>query len=111
MATPRAKSAQPRGVRRAEPNPAAMAAAVKDFLRAAGLPLSDPNLQDTPQRVAEAWVNEFLDGYALTPEQALGEAFPAPPGSEGEMVVVTDLSFSSMCPLLLMPYEGIAHVS
>jgi GTP cyclohydrolase I len=88
-----------------------MAAAVKDFLRAAGLPLSDPNLQDTPQRVAEAWVNEFLDGYALTPEQALGEAFPAPPDSEGEMVVVTDLRFSSMCPHHLLPYEGVAHVA
>ena len=88
-----------------------MATAVKDFLRAAGLPLSDPNLQDTPQRVADAWVNEFLDGYALTPEQALGEAFPAPPDSAGELVVVTDLRFSSMCPHHLLPYEGVAHVA
>jgi GTP cyclohydrolase I len=61
--------------------------------------------------VTEAWVNEFLDGYALTPEEALGEAFPAPPDSSGELVVVTDLRFQSMCPHHLLPYEGRAHVA
>jgi len=111
VANPRAPRRPTHGARRPAPDPVAMAAAVKDFLLAAGLPLSDPNLQDTPQRVAEAWVNEFLDGYALTPEQALGEAFPAPPGSSGELVVVTDLRFSSMCPHHLLPYEGVAHVA
>jgi GTP cyclohydrolase I len=88
-----------------------MASAVKDFLRAAGLPLSDPNLELTPERVAAAWANEFLDGYAVTPEEALGETFPAPPDSSGELVVVTDLRFNSMCPHHLLPYEGLAHVA
>lgn len=88
-----------------------MASAVRDFLRAAGLPLSDANLVDTPERVAEAWVSEFLDGYARTPEEALGESFPAPPNSSGELVVVTDLRFHSMCPHHLLPYEGRAHVA
>jgi GTP cyclohydrolase I len=88
-----------------------MAAAVKEFLRAAGLPLSDPNLADTPERVAEAWVSEFLDGYGKTPEEALGETFPAPPDSSGELVVVTDLRFHSMCPHHLLPFEGRAHVA
>jgi GTP cyclohydrolase I len=84
---------------------------VRDFLRAAGLPLSDVNLTGTPQRVAEAWVTEFLDGYARTPEGVLGESFPAPPDSSGELVVVTDLRFHSMCPHHLLPYEGRAHVA
>jgi GTP cyclohydrolase IA len=89
-----------------------MAQAVQDFLRAAGLPLeTDPNLQRTPTRVAEAWMTEFLDGYAMTPEEALGETFPAPPASAGEMVVVTDLRFHSMCPHHLLPYEGRAHLA
>lgn len=88
-----------------------MAAAIQDFLRAAGLPLSDPNLAETPQRVTEAWMSEFLDGYACTPEEALGESFPAPPDSSGELVVVTDLRFHSMCPHHLLPYEGRAHVA
>lgn len=88
-----------------------MSSAVKDFLRAAGVPLTDSNLDRTPERVAEAWANEFLDGYARTPEEALGELFPAPRGSSGELVVVTDLRFHSMCPHHLLPYEGRAHVA
>ncbi|HSP79672.1 MAG TPA: GTP cyclohydrolase I [Myxococcaceae bacterium] len=88
-----------------------MAAAMQEFLRAAGLPLEDPNLVGTPQRVAEAWLDEFLDGYACTPEEALGETFPAPPGSSGELVVVTDLRFHSRCPHHLLPLEGRAHVA
>src|SRR5512140_1332740 len=66
----------PPGATLTAPDTAAMATAVRDFLRAAGLPLSDANLVDTPERVAEAWVSEFLDGYASTPEEALGESFP-----------------------------------
>jgi GTP cyclohydrolase I len=88
-----------------------MAAAVTEFLRAAGLPLTDPNLADTPERVAKAWADEFLDGYAQTPEEALGKTYPAPPGSTGELVVVTDLHFQSMCPHHLLPFSGRAHVA
>jgi GTP cyclohydrolase IA len=88
-----------------------MAAAMTAFLRAAGVPLSDANLLGTPERVAEAWVTEFLDGYACTAEEALGETFPAPPDSSGELVVVTNLRFHSMCPHHLLPYEGVAHVA
>lgn len=95
----------------AVPDRAAMARAVQEFLRAAGLPLQDANLQGTPERVAEAWVSEFLDGYGRTPEEALGETFPAPPDSSGELVVVTDLRFHSMCPHHLLPFSGRAHVA
>jgi GTP cyclohydrolase I len=108
---PRAQTVQPRGAVRAAPDVEAMAAAVRDFLKASGLPLNDPNLLDTPGRVAEAWMSEFLDGYAQTPEEALGETFPAPPNSSGELVVVTGLRFHSMCPHHLLPYEGVAHVA
>lgn len=90
---------------------AGMERAISDFLRAAGLDLADPNLVGTPTRVAEAWGTEFLDGYARTPEDALGESFPAPPGGRGELVVVSDLRFHSMCPHHLLPYAGRAHVA
>ncbi|OJH38482.1 GTP cyclohydrolase I FolE [Cystobacter ferrugineus] len=89
-----------------------MAVAIQDFLRAAGLSQeADPNLHETPERVAEAWATEFLDGYAQTPEEALGELIRAPRGSSGELVVVTDLRFQSMCPHHLLPVEGRAHVA
>lgn len=93
------------------PDVAGLRRAVGDFLAAAGLDLADPNLQQTPERVAEAWVNEFLDGYGTTPEAALGETFPAPEGSAGELVVVTELRFHSMCPHHLLPWTGRAHVA
>ncbi|MCI0569198.1 MAG: GTP cyclohydrolase I [Myxococcaceae bacterium] len=93
------------------PDVEAMARAVRDFLDAAGLPRSDANLAQTPERVAEAWAGEFLDGYRTTPAAALGETFPAPAGSSGELVVVTDLRFHSMCPHHLLPYAGRAHVA
>ena len=85
--------------------------AVADFLDACGLDRNDPNLRDTPRRVAEAWSAEFIDGYSKTPEDALGEVYPAPKGSRGEMVVVTHLRFHSTCPHHLLPYEGTAHLA
>ncbi len=111
MGKPRASRRQPRAARPAAPDRAAMASAVRDFLRASGVPLTDPNLADTPERVTKAWVNEFLNGYARTPEEALGKRYPAPPNSSGELVLVTDLWFHSTCPHHLLPYEGRAHVA
>ncbi len=88
-----------------------MERAVTAFLEAAGLELSDPNLAQTPQRVTEAWANEFLSGYGQTARGALGERFPVSRASEREVVVVTDLWFRSMCPHHLLPYSGRAHVA
>jgi GTP cyclohydrolase I len=88
-----------------------MERAVADLLKAAGLDLADVNLAETPQRVAEAWTTELLDGYAREPLDALGDLYPAPGGSSGELVVITDLRFSSMCPHHLMPYAGTAHLA
>jgi len=87
-----------------------MAEGVQRFLEAAGLPTDDPHLIGTPERVARAWADEFLDGYRITPEEALGESFEVP-HQPGAMVVVTDLRFHSMCPHHLLPYAGRAHVA
>jgi GTP cyclohydrolase I len=88
-----------------------MERALAQFLKAAGLNLSDTHLKGTPARVTEAFTREFLEGYRRTPEEALGETYPAPPGSSGELVVVTGLRFRSMCPHHLLPYEGLAHLA
>jgi GTP cyclohydrolase I len=92
-------------------NRAEMEAAVASFLRAAGLSLANPNLRDTPKRVAAAWASEFLDGYLQTPEEVLGETYPAPGSNGSELVLVTDLHFHSTCPHHLLPYEGRAHLA
>ncbi len=93
------------------PDRAAMQKAVKDFLVAAGLDPADPNLAQTPERVTEAWADEFLDGYRRTPASVLGERFPVSAASDREVVVVTDLWFRSMCPHHLLPYSGRAHLA
>lgn len=99
-----------RGLRRS-PDPEAMRRAVRDFLVASGLDPAHPELRETPARVAEAWVEDFLDGYGRDPAQVLAERLPAPEGSRGELVVVTGLRFHSMCPHHLLPVEGRAHLA
>ncbi len=88
-----------------------MRRAVKDFLAAAGLDRADPNLAQTPARVTEAWADEFLDGYAKSPAEILGERFEVSKASQRELVVVTGLHFRSMCPHHLLPYTGRATVA
>ncbi|MBI3184872.1 MAG: GTP cyclohydrolase I FolE [Myxococcales bacterium] len=92
------------------PDRAAMRRAIAAFLEAAGLS-AEERLGDTPRRVAEAWADQFIDGYRKSAGEALGELYPAPPGSRGEMVVVTGLRFHSTCPHHLLPYQGRAHLA
>ncbi len=88
-----------------------MRQAVRAFLKASGLSLDDPNLRETPERVADAWATELIDGYGQSPADILSERFPAPRNGSQEMVVVTGLRFHSICPHHLLPYEGRAHVA
>ena len=88
-----------------------MKRAVADFLAAMRLDLRDPNLKQTPARVTDAWIGEFLDGYVQDPAEVLGERFPVSGEGQEELVVVTNLSFRSMCPHHLLPWSGRAHVA
>ncbi len=89
--------------------PSRIAPAVEALLRAVGLDPSDKDLAETPRRVAELWSTEFLSGYRMDParildEPVLGEASP-------DAVIITDLSFHSLCPHHLVPFRGKAHVA
>jgi GTP cyclohydrolase I len=97
--------------RRRAPDRAGMRRAVAAFLRAARLDPEEPNLKDTPRRVADAWADEFLAGYRGSAASALAEVFPIVATGERELVVVTNLHYRSMCPHHLMPYSGTAHVA
>ena len=87
-----------------------LGAAIAAFLVACGRdPTSDPDLRQTPERVAQLWRSEFLAGYAMDPavilaDTVVGEADP-------DVVVVGGLRFHSMCPHHLLPYRGVAHVA
>ncbi len=86
-----------------------MAAAMDRFLAAAGFDLAgDTHLERTGARVADAWVDDLIEGYAVDPRAALGAPFPEP---NRDLVIVKDLEFFSSCPHHLMPYQGKAHVA
>jgi GTP cyclohydrolase I len=88
----------------------ALADAVAALLRAAGLePRPATDFEETPRRVAELWRREFLAGYELDAATILAE--PVVGESNPDAVVLTDLSFHSMCPHHLLPYRGKAHVA
>jgi GTP cyclohydrolase I len=88
-----------------------MAEGIRTFLEAAGVDLQDPNVRDTPERVARSWAEEFLDGYDKDPHVVLGDFYEERKPAADEMVVVTSIDFQSMCPHHLLPYRGVAHVA
>jgi GTP cyclohydrolase I len=87
-----------------------MRVAIEALLRAAGLdPAGDPDLRETPDRVARLWQTEFLAGYDMDPGEILSQ--PVTGEADPDVVVVGGLRFHSMCPHHLVPYRGVAHVA
>jgi GTP cyclohydrolase I len=85
------------------------AEALEGFLRALGLePESDPELRGTGRRVADAFADEFLSGYAADPAATL--AANVVRASTG-LVVVRDIAVVTMCPHHLLPAQGRATVA
>jgi GTP cyclohydrolase I len=96
---------------RARPAPAAAAEAVARFLDALGLPAEvrgSTDLAGTPRRVAEAWLDELVDGYRHDPAEVLAESIPS---RSRDLVAVTGIDFHSVCPHHLLPSRGVAHVA
>ena len=90
------------------PDRAAMEKALADLLLACGAEL-DAETRSTPERVAKAFEEDLLDGYAKDPVAALRSALvPAP--RKGELVIAAQLDFHSTCPHHLLPYKGSAAV-
>jgi GTP cyclohydrolase I len=91
---------------------AAVARAVAELIRALGLdPATEPELRETPQRVADLY-REIFAGLdpANAPDLAV---FPHPPAREAgdELVVVRDIEFHSLCVHHFVPFFGRAHVA
>jgi GTP cyclohydrolase I len=86
-------------------------AAVLEILAAVGDDPGRPGLVDTPRRVAEAYA-EFFSGTATdATELVRASSVPAEPGQLGEVVVVRDVTFRSVCEHHLLPFLGVAHVA
>ncbi|MGC3999133.1 MAG: GTP cyclohydrolase I [Anaeromyxobacter sp.] len=89
----------------------AAAAAVASFLDALPLPEAvrrSEDLRGTPGRVADAWLDELVDGYGQDPAAILAGAIPT---RSGGLVAVTGITFHSVCPHHLLPSRGVAHLA
>ncbi|HSD21938.1 MAG TPA: GTP cyclohydrolase I [Anaeromyxobacter sp.] len=95
----------------AAPDAAAAAEAVDRFLDALGLPpdvRASQDLEGTPRRVAQAWLEDLVDGYRRSPAEILADAIPS---ASRDLVAVTGIAFHSVCPHHLLPSRGLAHVA
>jgi GTP cyclohydrolase I len=93
-----------------EPAKPELKAAIEALLKASGLdPATNPDLHETPARVARLWQSEFLAGYTMDPKKILGD--PVEGEEDPDVVVVGGLRFHAMCPHHLLPYRGVAHVA
>lgn len=95
--------------RRAEPHSAEIdrdrvSYVVADLLVALGRDLSDPELSDTPRRVADALVE------LLTPEPFQVTTFPNDDRYD-ELVLARSIPFQSLCAHHLLPFIGTAHIA
>lgn len=88
----------------------AAARAIDAFLRALGRdPSSDPDLDGTGLRVAEAFANDLCSGYAVDTRALLYGSVIAQ--ASGELVVAHDLPVVTMCPHHLLPAMGKATIA
>ncbi|MFK7767036.1 MAG: GTP cyclohydrolase I FolE [Mariniblastus sp.] len=84
-----------------------MKEAVRMILKAIGEDPDRPGLIETPRRVAHMYA-EMFSGLKLDPARHLQVTFPE---EYDEMVLIRDISFTSMCEHHLLPFSGVAHVA
>ena len=86
-------------------------AAVLELLAAIGEDVDRPGLGSTPRRVADAYA-EFFSGLTVDAADLVRQAtVPAEAHQLGEVVIVRDISFRSVCEHHLLPFVGVAHVA
>jgi GTP cyclohydrolase I len=95
-------SARPKVSRRAAEG------AVRTLLRWAGEDPRREGLQDTPQRVVDAY-RDWFSGYGIDPAAYLRRTFEEVGGYD-ELIVLRDVSFESHCEHHMAPIIGRVHV-
>ena len=88
---------------RGEIDVAAAELAVAELLRALGQDRTDPNLRETPRRVAAAYRE------LLTPKPFNLTTFPNEEGYD-QLIIARSIRFTSLCAHHLLPFTGVASV-
>ena len=84
--------------------------AVKKILIAIGENPEREGLKKTPLRVAKAF-EELLDGYSQDIVDLVNDALFEVDYGTGEMVLVQDIPYDSLCEHHMLPFSGVAHVA
>ncbi|MBB5633314.1 GTP cyclohydrolase I [Cryobacterium mesophilum] len=86
--------------------------AVTELLEAIGEDPSRAGLVETPARVAEAYT-EYFAGIGQDPLEHLAhtETIADAGHQPGELIILRDIDFRSMCEHHLLPFVGIAHIA
>jgi GTP cyclohydrolase I len=84
-------------------DPMAAERAIADLLLALGQDVSDPNLRDTPRRVAATYRE------LLTPKPFNLTTFPNEEGYD-QLIIARSIRFTSLCAHHLLPFTGVASV-
>ncbi len=83
--------------------------AVAIMIEAIGEDPSREGLKDTPRRVADMY-EELFQGLGVEPESELNTVFEEG-ASHGELAVLRDISFHSICEHHFLPFFGRAHIA
>lgn len=83
--------------------------AVFDLLDAFNVNWDDPNYTETPKRVAKAYTQFWANGYGRKAEDEI-TVFPNT-SSSGDLVMVKDMKFYSMCSHHLAPFFGYGAIA
>jgi GTP cyclohydrolase I len=91
---------------------AAAARAITDFLKALGYEPTG-ELEGTGARVADAWADDLIHGQSIDAAALLRDGSIDAPEKEGQraLIVVRDLSVTTMCPHHLLPAHGVGLVA
>lgn len=89
---------------------AAIEDAVRQILLNVGEDPERDGLLRTPQRVA-AMYDELLEGYHQDVDSIINDALFDVQYGEGEMVVVADIEYNSLCEHHMLPLVGKVHVA
>jgi GTP cyclohydrolase IA len=98
LAAPSPSLASPREI-----DHSAVQLAARELLCALGADVDSESLQDTPRRVADAYVE------LLTPQPFRATTFPNDDGYDG-LIVARAIPFHSLCRHHLLPFHGLVHI-
>jgi len=89
---------------------------VRELLKGLGLDLLDPNLIDTPERVARMYVDELMSSLEKEPPNL--KTFPNENKVHGftqkeydEIILFDNIPFISLCSHHLLPFSGKAWLA